>query len=123
MIANRTTTLGADPNFTTIAGTQSVAFVLGSGVLATREAVANGFDFQVFPNPAQATSTIAYSVPGGKQAVSVGVYNALGQRVRALAATEQAGKQQFALGSLPAGSYLVKLQIGDQITSRKVVVQ
>jgi hypothetical protein len=62
-------------------------------------------------------------VPAGRQPVSLAVYNALGQRVRSLANTEQTGNQQFALGSLPAGAYLVKLQIGDQLTSRKVVVQ
>jgi len=85
--------------------------------------VANGFEFQVYPNPARATSTIAYTVPAGKQDVSVAVYNTLGQRVRSLANTAQAGRQQFALGSLPAGSYLVKLQIGDQVTSRKGVME
>lgn len=122
-ITGRTTTLGADPNFTTIAGSQSVAFSLGTGVLASRSAVAEGLDFQVYPNPASAASTIAYTVPAGRQPVSLAVYNALGQRVRALASAEQAGSQQFALGSLPAGAYLVKLQIGDQLTSRKVVVQ
>ena len=122
-ITGRTTTLGADPNFTTIPGTQSVAFSLGAGVLANRSAVASSLNFQVYPNPASATSTIAYTVPAGRQPVALAVYNALGQRVRALAEAEQAGNQQFALGSLPAGAYLVRLQIGDQLTSRKVVVQ
>jgi hypothetical protein len=28
-----------------------------------------------------------------------------------------------ALGSLPAGTYLVQLQVGEQLTSQKVVVQ
>ncbi|MDB5271335.1 MAG: hypothetical protein JWP58_4375, partial [Hymenobacter sp.] len=73
--------------------------------------------------PASASATIAYTVPAGRQPVALAVYNALGQRVRALAGPEQAGRQQVALGSLPAGAYLVQLQIGDQLTSRKVVVQ
>lgn len=122
-IAGRTTTLGNDPNFTTIPGNQFLTVALGTGVLASRSAVATGFDLQVYPNPASAASTVAYTVPAGTQPVSLAVYNALGQRVRALANTEQAGRQQFALGNLPAGAYLVKLQIGDQLTSRKVVVQ
>ncbi|MDO7851740.1 T9SS type A sorting domain-containing protein [Hymenobacter convexus] len=122
-IANRTTTLGIDPNFTTIAGNQYLTFVLGSGTLATRSAVAKGLDFQVYPNPATATSTVVYTVPAGRQPVSLAVYNALGQRVRSLAGAEQSGPQQFALGSLPAGAYLVKLQVGEQLTSQKVVVQ
>ncbi|GAB3857540.1 hypothetical protein GCM10028822_31400 [Hymenobacter terrigena] len=124
-ITGRTTALGTDPNFTTIPGTQSVAFSLGTGVLASRSAVASGLDFQVYPNPATATAsaTVAYTVPGGRQPVALAVYNALGQRVRAWASAEQAGTQQLALGSLPAGAYLLKLQIGDQLTSRKVIVQ
>lgn len=122
-VANRTTAFGTDPNFAAIAGTQSVGFVLGTGALATRSAVAGGLNFQVYPNPALASSTVAYTVPAGRQPVSLAVYNSLGQRVRSLAAAEQSGAQQFPLGSLPAGAYLVKLQVGDQLTSRKVVVQ
>ncbi|GAC1369634.1 MAG: hypothetical protein NVS3B25_04120 [Hymenobacter sp.] len=122
-ISGQTTALGADPDFSKIPGTQAVTFVLGTGLLASRIAVANGLDFQVYPNPASAASTIAYTVPIGHQAVSLAVYNALGQRVRTLPSTEQSGAQQFPLGGLPAGAYLVKLQVGDQLTSRKVVVQ
>ena len=122
-VAGRTTAFGSNPDFTTIAGTQSVGFVLGSGPLASRTAVANDLNFQVYPNPASAASTVVYTVPAGRQSVALAVYNALGQRVRSLASAEQAGNQQFALGSLPAGAYLVKLQIGNQLTSRKIVVQ
>ena len=53
-IAGRTTTLGVDPNFTTIAGTQALAFSLGTGVLATRSETAAAWNFSVFPNPAPA---------------------------------------------------------------------
>ncbi|MBH8567574.1 T9SS type A sorting domain-containing protein [Microvirga sp. STS02] len=122
-IAGRTTTLGSNPDFSAIPGNQFLTVQLGTGVLASRSTVASGFNFQVYPNPASATSTIAYTVPAGRQPVSLAVYNALGQRVRALASAEQAGPQQLALGALPAGAYLVKLQIGDQLTSQKVVVQ
>ncbi|HEX8505615.1 MAG TPA: T9SS type A sorting domain-containing protein, partial [Hymenobacter sp.] len=122
-VVGRTTAFGTDPDFTTIPGNQSAAYVLGTGVLASRNAVANGLDFQVYPNPATATAKVAYTVPAGRQSVSLAVYNGLGQRVRSLASAEQAGTQEFALGSLPAGAYLVKLQVGKQLTSRKVVVQ
>ena len=54
-------------------------------MLTSRSAVADGFNFQVYPNLASAASTIAYTVP--------------------------------------AGAYLVKLQIGDQLAGRKLVVQ
>lgn len=122
-IAGRTTTLGIDPNFTTITGTQSVAFALGSGVLASRNETATAFDFNVYPNPVQGASTIAYRVPAGQQPVSLAVYNSMGQLVRSVANETQTGSQQVALDHLAAGAYLVKLQIGDLLTSRKVVVE
>lgn len=122
-IAGRSTTLGTNPDFSTIPGNQFITFVLGTGVLANRPVVANEFNFQVYPNPALATSTISYTVPGGKQSVSLALYNAIGQQVRSYNNTQITGHQQFDIGTLPAGAYLVKLQIGNQLTSRKVVVQ
>jgi hypothetical protein len=122
-ITGRTTTLGIDPNFTTIAGTQSVAFALGTGVLASRNETATALNFNVYPNPAQGASTIAYRIPAGQQPVSLAVYNSMGQLVRSVANEVQTGSQQFQLGHLAAGAYLVKLQVGDQLTSRKVVVE
>jgi hypothetical protein len=122
-IAGRTATLGTDPNFTTIAGTQAVAFSLGSGVLASRSETATAFDFNVYPNPAQGVATVAYRVPAGPEAVSLAVYNALGQLVRPVASAVQSGRQQVALGQLPAGAYLVQLRVGSQLTSRKIVIE
>lgn len=122
-IAGRTTALGANPNFSTIPGVQSVTVALGGGALASRAAVATKFDFQVYPNPAQASATVAYTVPAGAQPVALAVYNALGQRVHAQAPGRQAGRQLVPLGPLPAGAYLVKLQIGNQLTSQKLTVE
>ncbi|GAC1381630.1 MAG: hypothetical protein NVSMB30_29330 [Hymenobacter sp.] len=92
-------------------------------MLATRLAAASTFDFNVYPNPAQAISTIAYAIPAGQTLVSLAVYNALGQRVRTLNSGPTAGRQLLNLEGLPSGSYLIKLQIGDVISSRKLVVQ
>jgi hypothetical protein len=122
-ISGRTTTLGIDPDFTAIAGTQSVAYVLGTGVLASHSETTTAFDFSVYPNPAQRTSTITYRVPTGQQPVSLAIYNAMGQLVRPVTSEVQSGRQQLALGQLAAGAYLVKLQIGEQLTSRKLVVE
>ncbi|MCC3152082.1 glycosyl hydrolase 53 family protein [Hymenobacter sp. BT770] len=122
-IPGRTAALGANPDFTAIPGNQFITYELGGAVLASRTASATGLDFQVYPNPAQATASIAYTVPSGPQLVSLAVYNALGQRVRSLVSALQTGKQQFTLGTLPTGSYLVRLQIGTKITSKKLVVE
>lgn len=122
-ISSRTTTLGVDPDFTAIAGTQSVAYVLGTGVLAAQHATATGFDFNVYPNPARGATTVAYQVPAGPQSVSLAVYNAMGQLVRSVVNESQTGRQHLAINHLAAGPYLVKLRVGTQLTSRKLVVE
>ncbi|MVN78734.1 T9SS type A sorting domain-containing protein [Hymenobacter sp. HMF4947] len=120
-IANRTTALGADPDFTTIAGTQTVSFVLGTGVLGTRSEAATALAFSVYPNPGTAAEVV-YTVPQGKQSVALNIFDNTGRRVRSLAA-DQAGPQSYALAGLAAGIYVVKLDVADQHTSQKVVIE
>ncbi len=122
-VVGRTTAFGADPDFTAIPGTQAVSFVLGTGALASRAGVATDLGFGVYPNPAAAAATATYLVPSGHQDVALSVYNTLGQLVRSVARGPQAGLQQVALGRLPAGAYLVRLQVGSQATSRKLLVE
>jgi hypothetical protein len=121
-VAGRTTAFGADPNFTTVAGTQSLAYVIGTGVLSNRNSIAAELGFKVYPNPSQTATTIAYKVPG-QQDVSLAVYNSLGQLVRSLVNEQQAGDKEYKLSNLAAGAYLVKLTIGNQVTSRKVILE
>ncbi|WP_082455420.1 T9SS type A sorting domain-containing protein [Hymenobacter sp. AT01-02] len=51
------------------------------------------------------------------------MFNALGQTVRSLAAGKQAGAQLYSFDNLAAGAYFVKLRVGTQFTSQKVVVE
>ncbi|NVO30073.1 T9SS type A sorting domain-containing protein [Hymenobacter lapidiphilus] len=115
---------GNDVDFATIAGTQSAGFNLGAtGVtLASRSAIASALKFGVYPNPTVGEATIVYAVPG-QQEVSVNVFNSLGQRVRSVAAGRQTGAQKFGISGLASGAYFVKLQVGDQSTSQKLIVQ
>lgn len=122
-VADRTTAFGADPDFTLIPGTQAVSFILGTGALASRAGVATDLGFGVYPNPASKAATAAYLVPNGRQDVALSVYNTLGQLVRSVARGPQAGPQQVDLGRLPTGAYLVRLQVGSQATSRKLLVE
>ncbi len=92
-------------------------------MLSNRSAGATGFNFQVHPTPVRTPATVAYTVPSGPQTVLLAVYNSLGQQVHALASARQTGPRQVALGGLPAGQYLVRLQIGGQATSRLVVME
>lgn len=126
-VAGQTTDLGTDPNFALIPRSQFITYQVGSGLLASRNAVAETLGATAYPNPVTTESQLAYTVASGRQPVSVEVYNPLGQRVLSLLNAEQApGTYQTALAPLQvlaAGHYLVKLQVGTQLTSRHVVVQ
>ena len=122
-IPGRTTVLGSNPDFTAIPGNQYVAFQLGTGVLASRNAADKTLELSMYPNPAPAATTLAYTVPGpGVQPVVLNVYNALGQRMRTVA-QRQAGRQELVLDRLPAGMYWLKLRVGELTTSRQLVVE
>ncbi|SDX41542.1 T9SS type A sorting domain-containing protein [Hymenobacter psychrophilus] len=115
---------GNDVDFAAIPGTQSAGFILGTSgtVLGNRSAIASALKFGVYPNPAPGAAKISYVVPG-QQEVSVDVFNSLGQRVRSVASGRQTGSQEFPLSDLASGAYFVKLQVGGQSTSQKLIVQ
>ena len=124
-ITGRTTALGVDPNFSLIAGNQNFTYQVGTGLLANRAAT-EALAASAYPNPLTSASQLAYTVPTGTQPVSVEVYNSLGQLVLNLLNTDQpAGAHTASLAALrqlAAGSYLVKLQVGRERTSRRVLV-
>lgn len=124
-VAGQTTDLGTDPNFSLIAGNQFVSFAVPQAT-ARRDA-AEALNLAAYPNPLTAASELRYTVAGGAQPVSVEVYNAMGQQVLRLLDAEQPAGQHAAslaaLRQLAAGNYLVKLRVGTQLTSRRVVVE
>ncbi|RSK44940.1 T9SS type A sorting domain-containing protein [Hymenobacter rigui] len=120
-ISGQTTALGADPNFRNIAGTQALGYVIGTGLVANREA-AELLKFAVYPNPSAGAAQITYLVPTGQQNVVLEVFNSLGQRVQNLSLGRRSGPQTQPLNNLQAGSYFVKLQVGDQVTARQLAV-
>ena len=120
-IAGQTAALGPDQDFTLIAGKQYLTYKIGSGLLATRNEVANALRFHVYPNPGS-TSAVEYTVPQGKQAVALSVFDATGKQVRSLA-ENQAGSQSYKISGLQAGIYVVKLNVGGAQTSSKVVIE
>lgn len=111
-------------DFTTIPGLQSATINLTAtgaalGSKGAQEAAA--LRFGIYPNPASA-SAVHYTVPQGRQEVALSVYDATGRQVRSLRAA-QAGSQSYPLSSLRAGIYVVKLNVGGQETSGKVVIE
>ena len=77
------------------------------------------------PNPTRSAARVQFELPA-PTAVTVDVYNALGQRVAVLAdAVEMtAGPQRvtFEAGALAAGLYIVRVQAGDQVATQKLTV-
>lgn len=125
-VAGQTTDLGTDPNFTLIPANQYLGYQVGLGPLARRTA-ADALSLDAYPNPVTEASQLRYTVAGGAQPVSVEVYNSLCQQVLSLLQADQQPGQHVAslaaLRQLAAGNYLVKLRVGTQLTSRRVVVQ
>ena len=117
---NKEGNFALDPNFATLPGVQFISYA--AVVTASQSAIASALKFGVYPNPTAGQAKVSYVVPG-QQEVSVNVFNALGQRVRSVASGRQSGVQEYSFGDLASGAYFVKLQVGDQSTSQKLIVQ
>ncbi|WP_310396724.1 T9SS type A sorting domain-containing protein [Hymenobacter sp.] len=119
---NGNTNLGFKPDFTALAGTQAASF---SVVLATRAADEAVVAMSVFPNPTQGQSTVSYRVLGPNQPVAVTVTDLVGRNARTLLNQPQAaGIHELTVntGDLAAGTYLVKVRVGDRVAIRKLVL-
>ena len=120
---NGNTNLGNTPDFTALAGNQ------GSGALtltlSTKAEDAAAVAMSVFPNPALSQAMVTYRVLDRAAAVSITLTDLMGRTVKTVDGGIQApGIQRFELNSseLAAGTYLVKVQVGDKASTRKVVL-
>ncbi len=80
--------------------------------------------YQNFPNPFNPVTTIRYGLPQ-KSAVTLTVYNLLGQEVATLVTMEEeAGYHEvrFDGSGLASGVYIYRLQAGDFVQSRKLIL-
>jgi hypothetical protein len=126
-IAGRTTALGIDPDFTTIAGNQYYTYQVGTGVLASR-AASSTLAASAYPNPVAADTRLTYTVTEAAAPVSITAYNALGQRALTLldGASQGIGEHTLALAplqGLAAGMYLLQVRAGSQLSTQRVVVR
>jgi hypothetical protein len=77
-----------------------------------------------YPNPFNPSTTIRYELPHASQ-VSLKVYNTLGQEVATLVNETKPGGAytvEFNAGNLASGVYLYRLQAGNFVETRKLVV-
>jgi hypothetical protein len=86
---------------------------------------ASNLAVQVLPNPLVATATVFYDLPASGE-MRLDVFDASGRRVTCLASERQvAGRHRSVWDATrqPTGIYLVRLQAGGKVVTRKVVVQ
>lgn len=105
-------TVGAEPVDTT--GTISIA----ENELSENE-------LAVYPNPYTESTVIKYNLSASSD-VRLDIYNAVGARVAQLVNQQQSsGTYSYQLSSsefkLPAGIYYVNLQVGDKLSSKKII--
>ena len=80
--------------------------------------------YQNYPNPFSMYTTISYTLPALADA-TVMVFDVLGRRVRVLASgTKPAGRYDvsFSAAGLPTGVYVYRLQAGNYVDTRRMVV-
>ena len=117
--------LTTNPDYTAIAGTQSAPFTLVTVVSATKDADVAAIGLSIFPNPSTGTSTVSYHVLDRTTSVNITLTDLLGRSVRVLENSVKAvGPQSAPLNTaeLAAGTYLVRVQVGDRVSTRKVVL-
>ena len=98
--------------------------ITGSVISSTmvNEVAADENKISIYPNPMAQNTTISYNLTAN-EFVSIRIYNMLGQQVSQVAATEfqQAGAHNYTVPVVVPGLYFVKLSIGDQTYTRKIV--
>ncbi|QKG55627.1 T9SS type A sorting domain-containing protein [Hymenobacter sp. BRD128] len=123
-IVNQTTALAADQDFTQIAGKQFLTYQIGTGVLATKVA-ASALSLSVYPNPVRGTSLVTYEVTDRASNVNIVLTDLLGRTVRTLEnSLKPVGPQTTPVdvASLATGTYLMRVQVGDKVSTSKVSV-
>ncbi len=87
-----------------------------SGVKSTRQIKET--EWSVYPNPSRGVLHFQPNRPGDQ----ITVYNVLGQRVLEAGSVRAQGANLLSVDHLPSGVYLVQLESGDQIMTRKISV-
>jgi len=119
--------LQGDPDFALVPGTQAATLNLSAtGVtLGSKAAAAVAAGLSVYPNPVQGASTVSYQVADRATNVHIVLTDLLGRTVRTIEnGLKPVGTQTAAVdaSALAAGTYLVRVQVGDNVSTSKVSV-
>ena len=80
--------------------------------------------FQNYPNPFNSTSVIKYSIPKSSQ-VTLKIFNTLGEEIETLVNSEKpvgTYELNWNAANLPSGVYFYRLQAGDFVQTRKMIL-
>ena len=105
----------------TIASRFELRFGPAAGPLATAAAHA-GFELMVYPNPAHARLTVSVPNTAGTDALKAGIYNSLGQQVRANIPLTTTGTTLDVSG-LAKGIYTIRVRAGATPVVKRVVIE
>ncbi|ALW86436.1 hypothetical protein AUC43_15890 [Hymenobacter sedentarius] len=115
-------------NFANVPGRQAATLSLTATgtVLPTKAANEASVAIGVFPNPASGSTTVSYRVETATAPVRIELNDLLGRTVRVVeSGVKGAGAQskRFDTADLAAGTYLVRVQVGEKVAVSKVVLR
>jgi hypothetical protein len=113
-------------DFATIPGRQAATFTLSAtGVALAARTGAAELAMGVYPNPVQGASTVTYQVADRATNVNIVLTDLLGRTVRTVEnGLKPVGTQTASVdaSALAAGTYLMRVQVGDNVSTSKVSV-
>lgn len=116
-----------DVDFATVPGKQAVSFNLSAtGTTLGNRAAAAAVALSVYPNPAAGTSTVSYQVADRAANVHIVLTDLLGRTVRTIeSGPKPVGPQTATVdaSALAAGTYLLRVQVGDNVSTSKLAVR
>jgi len=96
--------------------------IINAGLNETTESVTT---FNIYPNPTQNKAAIVYTIVN-PSTVTLEVFDAMGNVIKTLTNSQQAGKYQVNLDAksehLAAGIYFVKLSSGNKILNKRLTI-
>ena len=110
-------------DFGAIAGVQRATFSIVA--LGTKAADEASVAMNVYPNPAEGSATVSYNVGGRSEKVSIVLTDLVGRQVQVLEnSLQSAGVKttEVNAATVGAGTYLVRVQVGEKVAVRKVVL-
>lgn len=112
---------GLNTYYNEVSDHRPVGFKLNSNLVNVDYVVPETWNFSISPNPVRGWSTLSFDAitTNGQLAI----YNVNGQLVQEYALSSRQTEVTWNASAVPAGLYYVRLQKGDEVAVRKVVVQ